>query len=145
MTTPAFPPPRRSPPAESLRIAIVDDEQLVRVSLRRYCCALGMSAVAYGGGRELLDALSARSDVPDCLLLDAHMPDMTGLDVQQQLRRLSVQFPTIVYSADDEPEARERYLAAGAAEYLRKPIGGDDLVAAIRRAMESPLVAPRIA
>ena len=138
MTTPAL------SPSNALRIAIVDDEQHVRVSLRRYCCALGMSAIAYGGGRELLHALGAACDIPDCLLLDAHMPDMTGLDVQQQLRRLSVQFPTIVYSADDEPEARERYLAAGAAEYLRKPIGGDELVAAITRAMESRRLPRRI-
>jgi FixJ family two-component response regulator len=134
-----------APPARthSLRIAIVDDEQLVRVSLRRYCSALGMNAVAYGGGRELLDALSSSSDTVDCLLLDAHMPDMTGLDVQQQLRRLAVPFPTIVYSADDEPEARERYLAAGAAEYLRKPVGGEELVAAIARAVESQRLARR--
>ena len=126
-----------------LRIAVVDDEQPVRVSLRRYCCALGMNAVAYGGGRELLDALSSSCDTLDCLLLDAHMPEMTGLDVQQQLRRMSVSFPTIVYSADDEPEARERYLAAGASEYLRKPIGGDELVAAIARAVESQRLARR--
>ena len=132
------------PRSESLRIAIVDDEQLVRVSLRRYCSALGMSATAYSGGRELLEALSATADTPDCLLLDAHMPDMTGLDVQQQLRRLGVQFPTIVYSADDEPEARERYLAAGAAEYLRKPIAGDELVAAITRAMASRRLMRRV-
>lgn len=132
------------PRSDSLRIAIVDDEQLVRVSLRRYCSALGMSAVAYGDGRELLEALSTSANAPDCLLLDAHMPEMTGLDVQQQLRRLSVQFPTIVYSADDEPEARERYLAAGAAEYLRKPIGGDELVAAITRAIESRRLTPPI-
>jgi CheY-like chemotaxis protein len=127
--------PDTAPPSESLRIAIVDDEQLVRVGLRRYCCALGMTAVAYAGGKELLDALSSAAAPPDCLLLDAHMPDMTGLDVQQQLRRVAAPFPTIVYSADDEPEARERYLAAGAAEYLRKPITGDDLVAAITRAL----------
>lgn len=119
----------------SLHIAIVDDEQLVRVGLRRYCCARGMTAVAYAGGKELLEALSSSTATPDCLLLDAHMPDMTGLDVQQQLRRIAAPFPTIVYSADDEPEARERYLAAGAAEYLRKPITGDDLVAAITRAI----------
>lgn len=125
-----------------IHIAIVDDEQLVRVALRRYCSALGLTAVTYASGRELLDALSFATSLPDCLLLDAHMPEMTGLEVQQQLRRMAAPFPTIIYSADDEPEARERYLAAGASEYLRKPMAGDDLVAAITRAVASRQKSP---
>lgn len=116
-------------------IAIVDDEESVRVGLRRLCTALGLKAVAYGSGLEFIEMLDAGAMRPDCLLLDAHMPDMTGLEVQQHLVARSARFPTIVYTADDAPEAQARYVAAGTAEYLRKPIGGDELLAAIARAL----------
>lgn len=116
-----------------LHVAIVDDEELVRVGLRRFCSACGMRVTTYASGRALIDGLEACA--PDCLLLDAHMPDMTGLELLQQLVRHEVRFPTIVYSADDEPEAVERYVGAGAVAYLRKPVLGDALVDAITRAV----------
>jgi CheY-like chemotaxis protein len=69
------------------------------------------------------------------VLLDAHMPHMTGLDVQRHLVDAGIRVPTIVYTADDAPEAKARYIAAGVAAYLRKPIAGDDLLAAIEQVM----------
>ena len=119
----------------ALHVAIVDDEEAVRVSLRRLCQSLDIHAVAYASGVEFLDDLNAHGADPDCLLLDAHMPQMTGLDVQQQLTARGVRFPTVVYSADDEPEALDRYVAAGAIAYLRKPLCGDQLIAAIKHAV----------
>ena len=68
-----------------LSIAIVDDEELVRISLRRLCRALGLAAIVYASGSELIEAIDARETRPDCVLLDAHMPNKTGLEVQQQL------------------------------------------------------------
>ena len=117
-------------------IAIVDDEEMVRVALRRLCTAFGMRVHAYGSGQDLIDALSAESaDPPDCLLLDAHMPEMSGLEVQEHLVGRRTRFPTIVYSADDEREARDQSLQAGAVAYLRKPVAAEHLVAVIERAI----------
>jgi FixJ family two-component response regulator len=124
-------------------VAIVDDEESVRVGMRRLCNALGLTAVAYASGLEFIDTLDAGGTRPDCLLLDAHMPDMTGLEVQQLLVSRAARFPTIVYTADDAPEAQARYLSAGAAEYLRKPISSDELLAAIGRVLGTHSQAPR--
>ena len=120
-------------PDRPVAVAIVDDEALVRVSLRRLCNAFGLAATAYGSGREFLDALNGT--LPDCLLLDIQMPEMTGLELQRHLTTLGISIPTIVVTADDAPEARARCMAAGAIEYLRKPIGADELLAAIERAV----------
>lgn len=120
-------------PGRPVSVAIVDDEALVRVSLRRLCNAFGLTATAYGSGREFLDALNGT--LPDCLLLDIQMPEMTGLELQRHLTTLGVSIPTIVVTADDAPEARARCMAAGAVEYLRKPIGADELLSAIERAV----------
>jgi FixJ family two-component response regulator len=122
-------------PAQRISVAIVDDEQSVRVGVRRLCQALGLTATTYASGQEFIEALTSGGVHPDCLLLDAHMPHMTGLEVQRYLVGAGIRFPTVVYTADDAPEMQARYMAAGVAEYLRKPIGGDELLAAIERAM----------
>ena len=54
------------------------------------------------------------------------------------MRRLGVRIPSIVYTADDAPEVKARYFAAGVAAYLCKPIAGDDLIAVIERIMTRP-------
>ena len=119
----------------TISIAIVDDEDSVRTGLRRLCAALGLRATVFASGSEFIESLHARATPPDCVLLDAHMPHMNGLEVQRQLVDLGVRIATIVYTADDAPEAEARYLAAGVAAYLRKPIAGDDLIAAIEQVM----------
>ena len=122
-------------PVEGISVAIVDDEESVRVGLRRLCGALGLTPTMHASGRDLIESIDAGARLPDCLLLDAHMPQMTGLELHQQLVRRGVKIPTIVYTADDAPEAQARYMAAGVTDYLRKPIGGDELLAVIERAV----------
>jgi FixJ family two-component response regulator len=124
-------------PAPAISVAIVDDEPSVRVGLRRLCQALGLNASVYASGRDFIEALDAGARV-DCILLDAHMPQMSGLELQYHLVDVGSRFPTVVYTADDAPEAQARYLAAGVDAYLQKPIGADELLAAITRA-----IAPR--
>jgi len=124
-------------PPERISVAIVDDEESVRISLRRLCHALGLEATVFASGPELIDFLETGAPAPDCLLLDAHMPDMTGLEVQHRLASRGDSFPVLIYTADDAPEAQARHLAAGASAYLRKPLGSDELFAAVARAMKN--------
>jgi two-component system response regulator FixJ len=117
-----------------LRVAIVDDEPSVRSSLERLCSVMGMDATAYASGRKFLDALD-NGATPACLLLDAHMPELSGLDVLRLLALRGGGPATIVITADDGPEIYARVIAAGAVECLQKPITAEELVAAIERAM----------
>jgi FixJ family two-component response regulator len=129
-------------PNRRILVGIVDDEEVIRVSLCRLSEALGLSAIAYASGQELMKRLEQDEPRPDCLIVDAHMPQMTGLELQQHLVIRGMRVPIVIYSADDAPEIRARYLAAGIAEYVRKPAGGDELLAAINRAMTVPWSAP---
>src|SRR3954469_8699811 len=122
-----------APAARPTSIAIVDDEDSVRTGLRRLCAALGLRTSVYASGNEFVEALNAGATHPDCLLLDAHMPHMSGLELQRQLIAMEIRIPTIVYTADDAPELKARYVAAGVAAYLSKPIAGDDLITAIQQ------------
>jgi FixJ family two-component response regulator len=129
-----------TPAARPTSIAIVDDENSVRTGLRRLCMALGLRTSVYASGNEFIEALNAGMTHPDCLLLDAHMPHMSGLELQRELIDLDVRIPTIIYTADDAPELKARYVAAGVAAYLSKPIAGDDLIAAIQHVMARPVL-----
>ena len=95
-----------------------------------YCDVRGFQSA-----RELLSSLS--DGLPECMIVDLQMPNMTGLELQHHLARTGIKIPTIVITAHDEPGSRERCLAAGAAAYLLKPIRKAALLSAIDKAMET--------
>jgi|SoimicmetaTmtLMB_FD_contig_31_13210445_length_734_multi_3_in_0_out_0_2 FixJ family two-component response regulator len=101
-------------------VAIVDDEEPIRKALRRLLRAADLETEAFASGSAFLESLSVRR--PDCVILDLHMPGMTGLHVLQRLQQSGVKVPAIVITAHDEPETRTDCLAAGAIAYLRKPL-----------------------
>jgi FixJ family two-component response regulator len=113
-----------------LRISVVDDDESVRKALGRLLSSLDYQAETFDSGRAFLDSLADRC--PDFLVLDLHMPGLSGLDVLQQLTRTSVPVRVIVITAHDEPETQTQCLAAGALAYLRKPLDEQVLLSAIR-------------
>ena len=102
------------------RVAVVDDEASVRKALRRLFTSAELDCSVFASGRAFLDAVKQEGR-PDCAVIDLHMPGLTGLDVQRELRSVGVTVPTIIITAHDEPDTRARCLAAGAIAYLRKP------------------------
>src|SRR4030095_6815737 len=99
-----------------LRVAVIDDDESVRKALKRLLRAVNLDADAFASGREFLDSMA--SHVPDCVVLDLHMPGMSGLDVQGQLARKDLQIPIVVITGHDEPQARAQCAAPGAAAML---------------------------
>jgi FixJ family two-component response regulator len=116
-----------------LLIAIVDDEQSVRVALQRLCSAYGMTTHTFASAEEMLASLDDLR--PDCLVLDAHMPGIGGLGAQAWLRERGLTIPAVVITGRDDNEMRDRSIAGGAVAYLSKPIDADILIGAIRRAV----------
>ena len=114
-------------------IAVVDDEASVRKALRRLLAASELECSVFASGREFLESL--QTQVPDCVVLDLHMPGLTGFDVQRELARVGVRIPAIIITAHDEPANRAQCLSAGAAAYLRKPLEEQVLLSAIGSAM----------
>jgi FixJ family two-component response regulator len=100
-------------------VAIVDDEEPVRKALQRLLVASGFEVESYASGKEFLATKHQR---PDCVVLDLHMPGMSGLEVLEELRATRRELPTLIITAYDTAEARAQCLAAGASAYLRKPL-----------------------
>jgi two-component system response regulator FixJ len=115
------------------RIAVVDDDHSVRKALCRLLRSVDLEAEAYGSGKEFLEAL--QNPMPDCLVLDLRMPDMSGLELQRHLADSGVELPTIIITGHDEPGMQTECIAAGASRYLRKPLDDKALLAAIDKAI----------
>src|ERR1700709_1620945 len=103
-------------------IAIVDDDPAVLKALARLLRARGLEARTYNSARQFLSAL--HEGLPECLIVDLQMPDMTGLELQRSLIHSGVRIPTIVITAHNEAGTRERCEQAGAAAFLSKPLQG---------------------
>ena len=113
------------------RIAVLDDDQSVRTALWRLLRACGIESDLYATYGEFLDAI--RTERPDCLILDFHMPDTDGLFVIRGLKDLSIELPVIVISGSEElPEAE--FSLSGVASILRKPLTEAQLLKAIEDA-----------
>ena len=116
-------------------VAIVDDEEGIRKALGRLLRASGIETQGYANGQEFLTANAERR--PDCVVLDLHMPGMSGLQVLRKLKTTGQLWRVVVITAHDEPETREQCLNAGACAYLRKPLEDRLLLNAISAAMRS--------
>jgi len=116
-----------------IRVAIVDDEPAVRTALARLLDASSFETKTYGSAREFIDSI--RGGEPECLVVDVHMPDFTGLDLQRYLNGINKKIPTVVITAFDDAGIRERSAASGAKAFLTKPLHGPTLINAIRSAI----------
>jgi len=122
------------PRVPALYVAIVDDDASVRKALARLLRAFAINPQTFGSAREFLDSLP--SGVPECLVLDLHMPDMTGLELQSELLARNDRIPIIFMSAHGDDSARAQGLNAGAVAFLGKPWETQELLDAVQLALE---------
>ena len=102
---------------------------IVSLSMAAYCA----KQIGKASGVEFLE--SSHTGAPDCLVLDVHMPSVSGLDVQAALLDRGIHVPIIFITAFDDNAMRERALQQGAVAYLRKPLTEQTLLAAIATAV----------
>jgi FixJ family two-component response regulator len=121
--------------SKQLLIAVVDDEAQVRKGLERLMRGAGFGVETYATGIAFLQSLG--DQIPDCVVLDLHMPGLTGFDIQDWLLSSGSKVPVIVITGHDSAEASEHAMAAGAFAYLRKPVDGPELVDVISRAVST--------
>jgi FixJ family two-component response regulator len=120
-------------PAKLLLISVVDDDASVRRALRRLLQLAGYAVETFASASEFLD--SPAMGVTSCLVLDIHLQDMTGFELQDRLAATSAAIPLIFITAHDDAATRERVRQAGAGLYLRKPFEKRALLAAIEWAL----------
>jgi two-component system, OmpR family, response regulator RegX3 len=111
-----------------MRILLVDDEELLRVSLEYTLRKAGFNVIAAADGVSALQ--SARCEPPHLVILDLMLPGMDGLEVCRRLRSWS-NVPVLMLSARGEVKDRVALLDAGADDYVTKPFSCEELLARI--------------
>lgn len=114
-------------------IAVVDDEADLLASMQRLLRSQGFVVSTFSSGEAFLASLEAHC--PECLLLDLHMPGMSGFEVQAKLAQTHRSLPVIIHTAQDSPLAQDRAMAGGAVGFLRKPAEGSAILAMVAKAI----------
>jgi two-component system, NtrC family, response regulator AtoC len=120
-------------PAE--KILIVDDERLVRWSLRQKCEEWGYQVLEAASGEPGLQL--AQHESIDLILLDVRMPDMNGLQVLEQIKKSPDAPPVIMITADPQFDDVKTALKLGAYDFIGKPLDFDELRVTIQNALEA--------
>jgi FixJ family two-component response regulator len=126
-------------------VAIVDDDASIREALARLLSVHGINSRSYPSARAFLNAvfLAPAYDMPDCLIVDVNMPEMTGIELQRDLLHRGIHIPTIVITASDDKSIASSAASLGAAAFFLKPVPRDRLMAAINSAREQPALHPQ--
>ncbi len=120
---------------EGRHVLYVDDEPLVAATVRDLLESRGARVVARSSPRQALEALGETGAACDVAILDHNMPQMSGVELAQALRRIRPALPIVVVSGYGEALSRDRLAPLGVFSYLPKPFGTADLLRAVGEAL----------
>jgi DNA-binding NtrC family response regulator len=116
------------------QVYVVDDDLSVRESVGHLIRSSGLKVEAFASAQEFLSTWS--SEAISCLVLDVQLPGISGLDLQQELRSRDAQIPIVFMTGFGDIPMSVRAMKAGAIEFLTKPFRDEDLLNAVRQAIE---------
>jgi FixJ family two-component response regulator len=116
-------------------VAIVDDDESMRIALHGLLRAVGVPAQAFASAETFLE--SGQQHETACLIADIRMPGISGLELQAKLNAERCRIPTIFITAHGDSEMRMQALRAGAVEFLTKPFDDEVLLESVHAALAS--------
>jgi FixJ family two-component response regulator len=114
-------------------VFVVDDDVSVRESLKNLLRSVGLKVETYPTAKAFL---SSRCSGPGCLILDVRLPGLSGIDLQQQLLETNREIPIVFITGHGDIPMSVRAIKAGAVEFLTKPFRDQDLLDAVRQAID---------
>ena len=127
--------PRKHVRMANGRIMVVDDEEALLTLVTETLTKLGYSTVGFASGAKALEAFLADPEHFDAVITDESMPGTSGSELIHRMRELRPTLPVLLVSGYLGPAVIERARAAGATEFLRKPLSARQLQAALERAL----------
>ncbi|MBP1750490.1 MAG: response regulator [Deltaproteobacteria bacterium] len=118
-------------------VYLIEDDESVRKALQRLLRSAAIETRVFASAEEFLQG--GEIDQGACLIVDIQMQGLTGFELQEELRSKKIWVPTIVISALDDAETRERARKLGAKAFFRKPVDGQALIDSIHWAMGDTL------
>ena len=117
------------------RILIVDDDKLVRWTLTQKCTEFGYFSLEADSGEEALRML--QTEQVDAILLDVHLPDLSGIEVLDKLKNAGETRSVIMMTADPQLDDVKAALRLGAYDFVSKPINFDELSVTLQNALDA--------
>jgi FixJ family two-component response regulator len=114
-------------------VFIIDDDADVRESLQDLLESVGLHSQSFGTAQEFLAV--ARGEGPSCLILDVRLPGISGLDLQNELKRGRIRIPIIFLTAHADVPMSVKAMKSGAVEFLTKPFRQQELLDAVQRSL----------
>jgi FixJ family two-component response regulator len=124
---------KKQPALESI-VFVIDDDASVRASLQSLFESVGFRVQLYSSADEFLQ--SERPDLPCCLVLDVRLPGLSGLEFQSELAKMGTDLPIIFMTGHGDIPMTVQAMKAGAVEFLTKPCRDQQLLDAVRLAIE---------
>ena len=121
-------------PTDAPRVFVIDDDAAMRAAIQGLLKSAGLRSETFGAAEDFLR--SKRPDGPSCLVLDVSLPGISGLDFQHQLADAGIQIPIIFITGHGDIPMTVRAMKSGAVEFLTKPFHDQDLLDAIRQALD---------
>jgi len=124
---------------QEARVYLVDDNDGFRDSTAWLLQTAGFEALAYASGAEFIAAYTAErhGEAAECLISDIRMPQMSGLQLQDELQRRGCAVPLVFVTAHGDVPLAVEAMRKGASNFLEKPFSDDALIDAIRTAIAS--------
>ena len=120
-------------------VYVVDDDPSVRSALENLISSHGLRVETFPAAQDFLRGCPP--DAAGCLVLDVQMPGLSGLDLQRELKEAGIHLPVIFITGHGDIPTSVRAMKAGAAEFLTKPVGEQELLDAISQSVERDRVA----
>jgi FixJ family two-component response regulator len=115
----------------SAKVFVVDDDVTICVALSRLIRTAGLQVETFGTAAECLS--DDRLKDADCLVLDVHLPDLSGLELQEKLTELGLELPIVFITGRGDIPMSVRAMKAGAVEFLTKPFDNQQMLDAIEQ------------
>ena len=115
-------------------VFVVDDDTAIREALASLVGSIGLRVECFASSQEFLRRRNV--DSPSCLVLDVRMPGLSGFELQRELDRVQFSIPIIYITAHGDIPMAVQAMKAGAIDFLSKPFRDEDLLDAIRKALD---------
>src|SRR5262245_9791675 len=119
--------------SDNATVYVIDDDAGLRDGIGTLLRSVDIAVETFGSTKEFLR--SNREDIPGCLILDVRLPGMSGLEFQAELGKLGIDLPVVFITAHADVPMGVKAMKAGAVEFLCKPFREQDLLDAVRAAI----------
>jgi FixJ family two-component response regulator len=128
-------------PPDAPTVFVVDDDPSIRASIQGLLKSASLPSESFGTAEEFLR--NKRPEGPSCLVLDVHLPGVSGLEFQRQLADAGIQIPIVFVTGHGDIPMTVKAMKSGAVEFLTKPFDDQDLLNAVHQALDRDRVRRR--